>query len=67
MSIERLREVVTRSGERTDEHRRRRASTTSTPATLEAEARDAGLRPLPRRVVPETDEYVGSAVVVLGG
>ncbi len=66
VSIERLREVVTRSGERT--------TTTDVvrldhldAATLEAEARTAGLNPLPRRVVPQTDEYVGSEVVVLGG
>ena len=66
VSIERLREVVTRSGERT--------TTTDVvrldhldAATLEAEARTAGLSPLPRRVVPQTDEYVGSEVVVLGG
>lgn len=66
VSIERLREVVTRSGERTTSTDVVRLDHLD-PATLEAEARDAGLRPLPRRVVPETDEYVGSAVVVLGG
>jgi SAM-dependent methyltransferase len=66
VAIERLREVVTRSGERT-------ASTDVVrldhldAATLEDEARAVGLRPLPRRIVPQTDEYVGSAVVILGG
>lgn len=34
--------------------------------TLEAEAIDVGLRPLPRREVPATSEYVGSTVVMLG-
>ena len=42
------------------------AWTASTPATLEAEARAAGLRVLPRRRVPQTEEYIGSEVVVLG-
>ena len=36
------------------------------PATLEAEGRAAGLRVLPRRRVRQTDEYIGSDVVVLG-
>jgi SAM-dependent methyltransferase len=36
------------------------------PVTLEAEARQAGLRVLERRAVPPTEEYVGSAVVMLG-
>jgi SAM-dependent methyltransferase len=33
--------------------------------TLEAEARDAGLRPAGRRAIPPTDEHVGSTVVLL--
>jgi SAM-dependent methyltransferase len=35
------------------------------PSQLEAEAQALGFRALPRRVVPETDGYVGSTVVVL--
>jgi hypothetical protein len=35
-------------------------------ATLEREARTVGLRPLPRREVAATSDYVGSVVVVLG-
>ena len=46
---------------RTVERRRHPASTTSTPATLEAEGAAAGLQPrAPRRVIPATDDYVGS-------
>jgi len=35
------------------------------PGTLEAEGRDAGFAVAPRRRIPQTDEYVGSSVVVL--
>jgi hypothetical protein len=35
------------------------------PSQLEAEAQALGFRALPQRVVPETDGYVGSTVVVL--
>jgi SAM-dependent methyltransferase len=34
-------------------------------ATLEAEAADAGLRPAGRRRIPETEDHVGSEVVIL--
>jgi len=37
------------------------------PAVLEAEGRAAGLRPLPRLLIPPTDEHIGSTVVMLGG
>jgi SAM-dependent methyltransferase len=37
------------------------------PATLEAEGRAAGFAVEPRRRIPQTDEYVGSSVVVLRG
>lgn len=36
-------------------------------ATLEREGAEAGLRVLPRRSIEQTDEHVGSAVVMLGG
>jgi SAM-dependent methyltransferase len=65
VAIERIREVVDRDG-----HRRATRDVVRLDdlgaATLEHEARAAGLRPLPRRAVPQTDEYVGSTVVVLG-
>lgn len=66
VAIERLRETVDRAGRR---HMTRDVVCLDDldPATLEAEGRAAGLRPLPRRVVPQTEEYVGSTVVVLGG
>lgn len=35
--------------------------------TLEREGERAGLRVLPRRVIDQTDEHVGSTVVMLGG
>lgn len=62
--IERIREVVAVDGTRTltpnviDLDR-------LDPAMLEAEARAAGLAVSPRLAVPQTDEYVGSTVVVL--
>jgi SAM-dependent methyltransferase len=34
---------------------------------LEREGEEAGLRPLPRRAVPPTEEHLGSTVVILGG
>jgi SAM-dependent methyltransferase len=36
-----------------------------TAAQLEREGRAVGLSPLPRRVIPETDEFLGSEVVLL--
>jgi SAM-dependent methyltransferase len=65
VAIERVREVIGADG-------RRRATRDVVrlddlgAATLEEEGRAAGLRTLPRRAVPQTDEYVGSTVVVLG-
>jgi hypothetical protein len=38
-----------------------------TPDDLEAAGRRHGLEPLPRRFVPESDDYIGSDVVVLRG
>lgn len=66
MRILRLRETVSPAGERTvadDEI----LLTRTLPEELEAAAARHGLRALPRREVPETDEYVGSEVVVLRG
>jgi SAM-dependent methyltransferase len=64
MAIERLREVVSPEGERTvtDDVV---VLAQVLPDELEACGRAAGLQPLPRHVIPETDEYAGSEVVVL--
>lgn len=66
MMIERVREVVTPSGERTVSEDRIVLDALP-PATLYAECEAAGLTPAPGRLVPATDEYVGSAVVVCRG
>ncbi|HEY5142388.1 MAG TPA: class I SAM-dependent methyltransferase [Solirubrobacteraceae bacterium] len=66
IAIERLREVVSPDGQR-------EASDDVVwldrvdAVTLMAEGEAAGLRALPLRLVPETAEYVGSTVVMLGG
>ncbi len=66
MAIERIREVVSPAGERTvTEDVVVLARVTA--ADLEEAGRAAGLRVLERRAVAETDDYVGSEVVVLGG
>jgi hypothetical protein len=64
-AIDRLRQAVSPAGEL--------AETLATieldrvvPNELEEEAREAGFRVRPRRQVPPTDDYVGSAVVILG-
>lgn len=66
MVIERVRETVSPTGERTVEDDEI-LLTATTPEDVEAAASRHGLRPLPRRVIPQTDDYVGSEVVVLGG
>jgi SAM-dependent methyltransferase len=64
MIIERLRETVSPAGERTVEDDEIVLSLTR-PEELEAAGARHGLTPLPRRVIPETADYVGSEVVVL--
>lgn len=62
--VRRLRQVVAPSGELSEERDEvvlRRVDA----GTLEAEAAEVGLRPAGRRVVPATDEHVGSTVVLL--
>ena len=65
MVIERVREIVSPAGERTVEDDEI-LLTATTAADLEAAGARHGLRPLPRRSIPQTDDYVGSEVVVLG-
>jgi len=63
--LERRREIVTATGRRSvhsDQIRLDRVS----PEALEREAAEAGYTPLPRREVPETRDYAGSTVVILG-
>jgi SAM-dependent methyltransferase len=64
--LERRREKVTATGERTVEHNAIRLDRV-TSAQLEREARAAGLRPVGRAEIPETSDYVGSSVVILRG
>jgi SAM-dependent methyltransferase len=66
MLIQRVRETVSPAGERTVEDDEI-LLTITTAAELEAAGVRHGLRPLPRRAIPQTDDYVGSEVVVLGG
>jgi SAM-dependent methyltransferase len=63
--LERRREIVTASGERSVEQDRIRLDRLS-PEALEREGAQAGYTPLPRREVPETRDYAGSTVVRLG-
>jgi SAM-dependent methyltransferase len=65
VAIERIRETVDRAGHRTAEGDVVRLDRLDVSA-LEAEGSAAGFTVLPRRAVPETDEYIGSEVVVLG-
>jgi SAM-dependent methyltransferase len=63
VAIDRVRQAASPAGELTEEL----ATVTldaCAPATLEQEARDAGLRVLPARHVPPTPDYVGSTVVL---
>jgi SAM-dependent methyltransferase len=64
--LERVREKVTADGRHEAAEDRVRLDHVA-PATLEAEGRAAGLGVEPRLAVPETDDHVGSQVVVLRG
>jgi SAM-dependent methyltransferase len=66
MLIQRTRETVSPAGDRTVEADEI-LLTATTAADLEDAGERHGLRPLPRRLIPETDDYVGSEVVILGG
>jgi SAM-dependent methyltransferase len=66
VTIERIRQIVTADGRRSASgdvlHLDRVAL-----AQVEAEGRAAGLQILPRRLIAETEEHVGTAVVMLRG
>lgn len=64
MVIQRVRETVSPTGERTVQDDEIVLSLTR-PEDIEAAGVRHGLAPLPRRVIPETADYVGSEVVVL--
>jgi SAM-dependent methyltransferase len=64
--VHRLRQIVSPDGELIEEEHRFRLHELA-PDRLEAEARAAGMRALDRREVPQTEDYVGSTVVVLEG
>lgn len=65
VTIERIRETVDEHGERVVTQDLVTLDKL-TPDELEAEGVAAGLRVLPRREVPWSDDYIGSAVVMLG-
>lgn len=66
VAVERIRQIVTADGQRSASgdilHLDRVAV-----EQVEAEARAAGLRVLPRRIIAETEEHVGTCVVMLRG
>jgi SAM-dependent methyltransferase len=64
MLVTRLRQVVSPAGDLTEAVDETRLAVLDA-ATLEREARGAGLQPAGRHEVPDTERYVGSAVVLL--
>ena len=62
--IQRLRQAVSPAGELSEELSALHLDQL-TPELFEQEARDAGLKPVGRRRVPETRDYLGSTVVLL--
>jgi SAM-dependent methyltransferase len=66
VAIHRVREVVDRDGGRTSGRDVIRLDRLD-PAELEAEASALGFTALERRLIPPTDEFVGSVVVMLRG
>ena len=64
--LERVRETVAPDRRRSAEHHAMRLDRL-TARVLEEEATAAGLRPLPRRATPATEEHVGRTVVVVRG
>jgi len=66
MAIERIRTVVRPGGERSNSGDVIHLDKVS-PVEIEAEARAAGMRPIPLRVIPPTDVHVGTIVVMFRG
>lgn len=66
MAIERVRTVVTQAGQRSASDDVIHLDKV-TPAQVEAEAQAFGLWPRAARVIPPTDEHVGTTVVLLRG
>jgi hypothetical protein len=64
--IRRIRETVDAAGRRTVEEDLIGLDHVD-PATLEAEGAEAGFQVQRARQIPETDDYVGSTVVMLRG
>jgi hypothetical protein len=64
VTIERLRQAVSPTGELQEELHRVQLDTLDAGG-LEPEARAVGLEPVGRRSVPETRDHVGSTVVLL--
>lgn len=62
--IDRVRQAVSPSGDLSESFNTIRLDDLS-PEELESDGRAAGFRVLPRRAIPPTGEYVGSAVVML--
>lgn len=63
VALRRLRQIISADGELSEEEHVVHLRELTAPA-LEAEALAAGLRPRERREVPETEDHVGSVVVV---
>lgn len=63
-TVERLRQTVSPAGELTDERHLVHLDALD-PERFESEAREAGLVPLERRSIGQTDDHVGSTVVIL--
>ena len=66
VAIERIRETLDAKGRRTAEPNRLHLERV-TAGLVEAEAAAAGLTPLPARWIAETEDHVGSSVVMLRG
>jgi hypothetical protein len=64
--IERIREILTADGRRSASDNILHLDKV-TVAELEDEGRAAGLTPLPSRILPPTEEHVGTSVVMLRG
>ena len=66
VAVERIRQIVTPSGQRSASGDILRLDRVAFEQ-VEAESRAAGLEVLPRRIIGETEEHVGTSVVMLGG